>query len=103
MRIVTEYDNGSTVQLINRENLQVRLKVPAGVDYAWVVFNLDNQRWILERTYFERNYPGAECDYQSFQFRPLRSGQSVIELRYTRPFERGYKPPFNIFRVQVSV
>jgi hypothetical protein len=92
---VYERDNGRTIGMRSDEVLRVKLQVPTGVP-AWQVSYID-------RGFFIQSNTDVRGDTQTFQFLPIRQGITRLELRYTRPIERGYNPPFRIYRLQVII
>ncbi len=102
---VTEKDEGGTVAVARKGTLVVRLKSQLGTGYGWQVVRNDGRRLKLlgppEQENSQGGLPGGE-EHQIFRFKALRSGTTLLELRYIRPWEKG-KQPLKTFRLKVRV
>ena len=102
---ITEQDDGGTVTVARKGTLVVRLKSQMGTGYGWQVARNDGRRLKLlgppEQENSQGGLPGGD-EHQIFRFKALRSGTTLLELRYVRPWEKG-KPPSKTFRLEVRV
>ena len=102
---VTEQDEGQTVAVARKGTLVVRLKSQLGTGYGWQVVRNDKRRLKLlaspEQENSQGGLPGGG-EHQIFRFKALRSGKTLLELGYVRPWEKG-KAPLKAFRLEVRV
>jgi len=102
---VSEQDDGQTVEVARKGTLVIRLKSQLGTGYGWQVVKNDNRRLRLlgrpEQENSQGGLPGGE-EHQIFRFKALRSGTTLIELRYVRPWERDARP-LRSFRLRIRI
>ncbi len=102
---VTEKEEGQTVALGRKDTLVIRLKSQLGTGYGWQVVRHDNRLLRLlgrpEQENSQGGLPGGE-EHQIFRFKALRSGTTLIELRYVRPWERNARP-LRYFRLRIRI
>lgn len=102
---VTEQDEGQTVTIARKGTLVVRLKSQLGTGYGWQVKRNDGRRLKLlgppDQESPQGGLPGGE-EHQIFRFKALRSGTTLLELHYVRPWEKDARPS-KTFRLRVRV
>lgn len=104
-KIVTDEDNGKTVEIPAGELLAVKLKAQLGTGYSWTVVS-ENKGLVA------KNGPTTErgsgemvaggVDFQVFTFKANAAGQESIVLQYKRPWEKDEKPEKE-YTITVSV
>ena len=102
---VSELDEGQTVAIARKGTLAIRLKSQLGTGYGWQVVRNDKRRLRLlglpEQENSQSGLPGGE-EHQIFRFKALRSGITLIELHYVRPWERDARP-LRSFRLRIRI
>ena len=102
---VSELDEGQTVAVARKGTLVIRLKSQLGTGYGWQVVRNDNRRLRLVGRPEQENSQGSLAggeEHQIFRFKALRSGTTLIELRYVRPWERDTRP-LRSFRLRIRI
>lgn len=101
---VTEQSNGQTITVSKEDTLVVRLKSQMGTGYGWRLKTDDEGLKLLGEPEQE-NDSGREAgrvEHQVFRFKAVRTGTSILELVYVRPWETTAKPA-KTFRLKVRV
>ena len=102
---VTEQNSGQIVSVLRESTLVVRLKSQLGTGYGWQLMKNDARRLKPlgqpDQESSQGGLPGGE-EYQIFRFKALRSGTSLLELHYVRPWEKTARPS-KIFRIRVQI
>lgn len=100
-------ENGESIDLAPGQMLSIRLDSNPTTGYSWAVIRVDQA--ILEQqgeAVFvqengQSNLVGAGGT-ETYRFKALREGETVVELGYLRPFEKGVAP-INTYTLQVTV
>ncbi len=101
----TEQDDAKTVTITRNNTLVVRLKSQLGTGYGWQVVRNDNRRLGLLGPPDQENPQGGlpgGGEHQIFRFKALRSGTTLLELRYIRPWEKDARP-LRTFRLRIRI
>lgn len=100
---LTQADHNRTVSVDVGATFSVQLEGVPGSGYGWELQPLSND--VLEyegvKTAQATAAPGA-AQTRSLLFRAVRPGESVVQLRYARPWEKE-KPPLREFTVRIRV
>jgi predicted secreted protein len=97
--VVTEKDSGGKVQLTPGGILTLKLKSVPGTGFAWHIAR--NEPHFLEPCggfYFEpmeedtTHEPLGAAQYQVFQFKAQKKGKAILELLYSREWEKKEGP-----------
>ena len=103
--ILTEENNGQTVDVETEGTIVVRLKSQMGTGYGWQISKADDKRVKLvgepELENAEDRKSGG-VEHQVFRFKAISRGTSELELVYIRPWEKTAKPS-KTFRLKVRV
>ena len=102
---VTDKDQDGHVQLTLGEILTLRLGYIPGTGYSWhIARNNGELMGPLGEVQYERSESkllGA-TEYQIFRFRALASGTNILELHYSRPWEK-VVVPLKAYRITVQI
>lgn len=101
--LLEELDNSTHVVLYVGDTISVKLKSNITTGYSWSTVDLPASVELVK----SKNEPGkegkvGEPDLHSFAFKAIKPGESVLLLRYSRPFEKD-KPAAKTFRVSLSI
>jgi len=102
--VLTESENGKTVQLPLGGQLVVRLPAQLGTGFSWAVVSRkgDALRVTEQRTESAGQLRPGGSEEQVFVFAPQASGSEDVELAYRRPWEQN-QPPARTFRFSATV
>jgi predicted secreted protein len=92
--VVTELENGSSIEISKGAVLTIRLETVPGTGYAWTLVRSDTTRLRLLREDLEiagGSKPGSAA-HKIFQFVSEQSGPSTVELHYVRGWEQDVSP-----------
>lgn len=104
-RIVTATERNTNARLAVGDTLVVRLQSTPSTGYGWQIAACNKKvlkqmgEPVLEDS--GKNLPGAP-QHQVFKFKALATGNTVLELHYVRPWEKG-KPPATIYKLSVTI
>ena len=107
--IVTEHNNGDTVQVALGTALILKLEAIPGTGYSWHVGKAkSNLLVMIEEPTFESQKSnltsgllGAPA-YHVFRYRAQKEGAEILELSYIRVWEKN-KPPLKTFSITVNI
>jgi inhibitor of cysteine peptidase len=91
---VSSSDSGGLVHLGMQDTLEVSLESHPSTGYTWdVVSGQELLKLVSEPTFTatSQQVMGAGGNMR-FEFRPVETGQTLLELVYHRPFEVGIEP-----------
>lgn len=99
--------NGQKISIKPNQTLAIRLESNPTTGYGWEVAECDEA---ILKPLGEAEYEQAKPNqnlvggggWQTFQFRPEKTGQTRVKLIYHRPWEKDVEP-LQTFEVQVSV
>lgn len=103
--VLTDKDNGRSINLRLGEVLTLRLEASPGTGYGWQVVQDDPAllaplgKPVMEP--LESGKLGA-AEYQVFRFKAKAAGKGVLQLHYQRQWEK-QKAPAKTFRVNFSI
>jgi len=102
--VLTESENGKTVQLPLGGQLVVRLPAQLGTGFSWAVVSRKGGalRVTEQRTESAGQLRPGGSEEQVFVFAPQASGSEDVELAYRRPWEQN-QPPARTFRFSATV
>ncbi len=98
---ISDFHRGLTVEISEGEILTVKLRVPKGATYGWQPVRVDPGKMTQLGVSFESN--DAISDFQVSRFRMISGGRTSLELKYVRPIEREYQPPYKYFYVTLDI
>ena len=98
--IVTEADMGKKIEVMNNSIFAIKLKGQMGTGFSWKIvsenpgFELIGQPEVI--TSGEKKTGGF--DYQIFNFKATKAGESELRFHYKQSWKKGVKPnkTFNI-------
>ena len=101
--VVSELQNGTTVELSRGQRLVVRLDTRSGTGFSWAPAGPSNGVLRLAKSETRRgpSMPGAPAA-QIFTFVPVGPGTADIEFNYRRPWLKD-QPPARTYRLRVVV
>jgi predicted secreted protein len=101
--IVTERQNGTTVELSLGQRLVVRLATRAGTGFSWAPVAPSSGVLRLAKSETRRgpSIPGAAAA-QIFTFVPVGPGSANVEFSYRRPWLKD-RPPARSYKLRVVV
>jgi inhibitor of cysteine peptidase len=93
--VLTETQNGSTIEMSKNQRLEIRLPVQGGAGFSWGLARAPSApvRFINSATepVPGGNIPGGP-QTEIFKFEPTAAGSGDIELGYRRPWEKDTQP-----------
>ena len=99
--------NGKEIQLQQSEVLSVRLESNPTTGYSWQLAECEKS--ILQpagEPTFETAANGKQQvgtgGWETFQFKPVKAGQTHLKLVYLRPWEKGVEPA-QTFEAEVTI
>jgi inhibitor of cysteine peptidase len=101
--VVTELQNGTTVELSRGQRLVVRLATRSGTGFSWAPVAPANGVLRLAKSETRRgpSMPGAPAA-QIFTFVPVGPGTADVEFNYRRPWLKD-QPPARSYKLRVVV
>lgn len=100
--VVTELENGSSIEISKGAVLTIRLETVPGTGYDWKLVRSDTAKLRLVREDLQiagRSKPGSAA-HKIFRFMSEQSGPSTVELHYVRPWEQDASPK-KTYRIEV--
>lgn len=102
---LSDKDNGSTVTITSNETFSISLPSTPGTGYSWHIQDLDKIHLeLLEERLIPKQdklIVGAQ-ESQLFRFKAISSGQVILQLDYSRPWEPQVKP-LHQFRITIVI
>jgi predicted secreted protein len=90
---VTDADNGTRVEIKTGELLAVKLAAQLGTGFGWKIVS-ENKNLALkgepEQVSKNGKIPGG-TDYQTFKFKAVEKGETVLKLRYVEGWKKEAK------------
>ncbi len=101
--VVTELQNGTTVELSRGQRLVVRLATRSGTGFSWAPVAPTNGVLRLAKSETRRgpSMPGAPAA-QIFTFVPVGPGTADVEFNYRRPWLKD-QPPARSYKLRAVV
>jgi predicted secreted protein len=93
--VLTEKDNGSTVQAPVGSQIVVRLQSQLSTGYGWEIEKIDAVRLLSlgpPSVEVPENQLAGQHEFQLFKFQLKGTGEFALKLQYVRPWDKPLKP-----------